>query len=191
MQRGLSNAAGLTHRKVAEEFSEVEHPFGRPAVLLRLGQFILTAKRNMSRKEGGWVGSGLLPLVLLSERQDGPSFLVVGISPLNGGVLAPPQEQVGKLANCSPQLLLSFDLPCNLCFKAVIKSEEERLSPLVNFKQFFRLAAKDINIEVRTHSFDCCVMEVAAADAQDFLGTLDYLLKKATPNYMRAMSTAT
>ena len=93
-QRGLSNAAGLAHRKGAEEFSEVEHPFGRPAVLLRLGQFILTAKRNLSRKEGGWVGSALLPLVLLSERQDGQSFLVVGISPLNGGVLAPLQDHV-------------------------------------------------------------------------------------------------
>lgn len=80
---------------------------------------------------------------------------------------------------------------CVVYLQAASKGEEERLSPLVNFKQFFRLAAKDINIDVRTHSFDCCVTEVAAADAQDFLGTLDYLLKKATPNYMRAVSTAT
>lgn len=42
-------------------------------------------QRNMTKKEGGWTGSALLPLFLLSERQD-ESFLVVGISPLSASM---------------------------------------------------------------------------------------------------------
>lgn len=145
-----------------EELSEVEHPFGRPSVLLRLGQCILTAKRSMPRKLGGWVGPALLPLLLLAEKQDGRSFVVVGISPMNGAVL------------CSSD--------------AERSEEEEKLHPLTNFKQVFRLAAKDLSITVRHSLFDANVVEVAAEDAQDFLGTIDFLLKKATPQHLRRSS---
>ncbi len=60
------------------------------------------SQRNLSRKEGGWTGSALLPLVLLSERQD-DTFLVVGISPLgaqSGGEAVTEEQEVRPRARC-------------------------------------------------------------------------------------------
>ena len=36
---------------------------------------------KMTKKDGGWIGSSLLPLILVSELHD-DTFLVMGISPL-------------------------------------------------------------------------------------------------------------
>lgn len=49
-----------------------------------------------------------------------------------------------------------------------------------NFELFFRLAARDQQIQVRLNvGFDSGACEVGKMDAGDFLGTLDYLFKKA------------
>jgi cell division control protein 45 len=128
--------------------------FGRPMVLNRLGQFLMEVKRNQSKKEGGWTGSSLLPLILLSERQDG-SYLVMGISPF--------ATTTGE--------------------RHVSEEHVHRLRPLTNFRQFFKLAAKDMHIKYRFNSFDPNVVEIAKEDTQDFLGALDNALKKATPNF--------
>lgn len=97
--------------------------FGRTMVLARLGQYLMEVKRNQSKKEGGWTGSSLLPLILLSERQDG-SYLVMGISPF---------------ATTSGERNIS-------------EEHLQRLRPLTNFRQFFKLAAKDMHIKIR---FNC------------------------------------
>jgi len=59
--------------------------------------------------------------------------------------------------------------------------DEERLEPLSNFQSFFQLAAADLGISIRHTSFDPNAVEVDSCDVQDFLGTLDFLMKKATP----------
>lgn len=41
---------------------------------------IVDLQRALPKKTGGWKGSGVLPLILLSELDDG--VLVMGISPL-------------------------------------------------------------------------------------------------------------
>lgn len=106
----------------ASDGGETELIFGRPMVLARLGQFIMEVKRNQSRKEGGWTGSSLLPLVLLSERADS-SFLVMGISP--------------------------FATPSGA--NAISEEQQQKLAPLINFRQFFKLAAKDMSIKFRSN----------------------------------------
>jgi hypothetical protein len=61
-------------------------------------------QRNMSKKNGGWTGSALLPFVLLSEKLDS-NFLVVGISPFNnlsgGEELTEEQQVMNGLGACS------------------------------------------------------------------------------------------
>ena len=136
--------------------------FGRSFVLMRLGHFLMSVKRNTPKRLGGWVDSSLLPLILVSEKQDGQS-LVVGVSPLNSAVMSGPTTNNNN------------------------EEEEEwrRLHPLCNFRQFFKLAAKDLNVDIKSYSFDTNIVEINSADVQDFLGTLDYMLKKATPNHNR------
>ncbi|KAJ1412696.1 CDC45-like protein-domain-containing protein [Ochromonadaceae sp. CCMP2298] len=135
----------------------VEHSFGRPTVLAKLGQYIMDIKRNMPKKAGGWAGSSLLPFVLLSEKLDG-NFLVVGISPFEalagGEELTPEQTQ--------------------------------KLFPLTNFRQFFHLAGQLLGAKVRNISFDANVVEVGRNDVQEFLGALDDSLRKASPRYNTA-----
>lgn len=63
------------------------------------------------------------------------------------------------------------------------EDQQQRLRPLTNFRQFFKLAAKDMHIPYRCNSFDPNVVEIAKEDTQDFLGALDNVLKKATPNF--------
>src|SRR5688572_13036080 len=80
------------------EHSDIQYPFERASVLARLGQFIMSVKvseilfiffislnicqMSIPRKDFGWSGNLLLPLILASELHDS-SFLVMGISPLN------------------------------------------------------------------------------------------------------------
>lgn len=104
--------------------SEVELVFGRPFVLAQLGQYIMEVKRNLLRKDGGWTGSQLLPLILLSERHDG-TYLVMGISPF-----------VTTNTNID---------------KDNEDNNKGRLAPLINFRQFFKLAAKDMMIPFRSN----------------------------------------
>lgn len=108
---------------------EMELIFGRPMVLTRLGQFIMEVKRKLPKYEHGWSGSSLLPLILLSERQDG-SYLVLGISPLDTAT--------------------GVD--------GVSEEMQEKLAPLVNFRQFFKLAAKDMNIKFRSNCKSFCLL---------------------------------
>ncbi len=115
--------------------------FGRPSVLFKLGSYIMTVKTSLSRKEGGWLGYGgassLLPLILLSERRDG-SFLVMGISPLDIAQTGQTGLAVGNQSSGTGQLVLT-------------EEEKKRLAPLINFKQFFKLAAKDMGIKIRAN----------------------------------------
>ena len=137
----------------------LNNSFGRSFVLMRLGQFLMSVKRNTPRRLGGWIDSSLLPLILVSEKQDG-QCLVVGVSPLSSAILSPTTTTTGE-------------------------EEWRRLQPLCNFKQFFQLAAKDLKVEMRSYSFNTNIVEINSEDVQDFLGTLDYMLKKATPNLNR------
>lgn len=151
---GAAPSGGGGGSSGSEHVNAVEHSFGRPMVLQRLGQFIMDIKRNLAKKDGGWTGSALLPLILLAEKSGGESFLVVGISPLqsaaaSGGV-------------------------------AITEEQHRRLLPLTNFRQFFKQAAKEIHASYRSNSFDTNVIEIDKNDVQDFLGTLDFLLKQAT-----------
>lgn len=90
--------------------------------------------------------------------------------------------------------LIKYQYSCPLILLLVRqeedKSDQARLGTLTNFRQFFRLAAKDLSVSVRQPSFDSSVVEVPAADAHDFLGTLDYLLKKATPTVAARRTTS-
>lgn len=136
--------------------TEMDAPFTRPHVLTRLGQYIMEVKRNLSKKQGGWAGrKGLLPLILVAERRD--SYLVVGISPL-----ATAQGR-GELSD----------------------EDVHAISLLTNFRQFFQLACKEIRIRPLSEAFDANAVEVAKEDVHDFLGTLDFLLKRATPDHFR------
>lgn len=119
---GASQASNAAVLEMQKELTS-ELIFGRPMVLARLGQYIMEVKRNQSKKEGGWTGSSLLPLILLSERADG-SYLVMGISPF---------------ATTSGQ-------------RNINEEHLQRLRPLTNFRQFFKLAAKDMHIKYR---FNC------------------------------------
>ena len=121
----------------------------------------MNIKRNIPKSQGGWTGSNLLPLILLSERQAGDTYIVVGISPLVDSEGLLPEE----IRN-DPDL-------------------ESRLSPLSNFREYFKLAAKDQKIQILNSSFDTSVVEIHKQDVLDFLGTLDLMLKKATPGHMR------
>jgi cell division control protein 45 len=133
---------------------EMDAPFSRPGVLTRLGQFIMEVKRNMTKKQGGWTGRrGLLPLILISEKRD--SYLVVGISPLSTSQGA----------------------------RDIVKEDQDAIGKITNFRSFFKLAMKEIKAKALNESFDSNVIEIAKEDVQDFLGTLDYLLKGATRDY--------
>eukprot|EP01034_Spumella_vulgaris_P021655 gene21655-27696_t len=149
-----TGAASSSSSSQGGAVSEMEHTFGRAQVVTRLGQFIMDVKRNLPRSEGGWTGSTLLPLILLSERQD-DSYLVVGISPL--------------ASQCGGQ--------------EILPEHKQKLNVLTNFREFYKQAAHELRItkSVRNNSFDSNVLIVSKNDVQDFLGTLDYCYKKATP----------
>jgi hypothetical protein len=147
----------MSRPAAAADDSEMEHTFGRANVLLRLGHFIMNIKRNLPKKDGGWTGSRLLPLILLSEKLDG-SFIVAGISPLNDC-----EGLVDRTADEYQQ------------------QNHGRLNILTNFRQFFKQAAQETNARWLHNSFDANIIEVDKDDVQEFLGNLDYVLKKATP----------
>jgi hypothetical protein len=82
----------------------------------------------------------------------------------------------------------------------ITDEQKQKLAPLINFKQFFKLAAKDMGIKIRCNcknlfsiefslynffllAFDPNVIEIQKDDVQDFLGALNDALKKATPNF--------
>ena len=83
----------------------------------------MEVKRNLPRRDGGWKGQFLLPLILLSERSDS-SVLVMGISPFSCLASNPLEDEMTE-------------------------EQKRKLLPLINFKQFFKLAAKDMEIKYR------------------------------------------
>jgi hypothetical protein len=114
---------------------------------------------------------------MLSERKDG-SYLVMGISPLS------------CLTNADEDITVEM---------------RSKLAPLINFKQFFKLAAKHAEIQIRSNckyfldrlfsvltlfhvAFDPNVVEVHRDVAQDFVGAVNEMLKRATPNYFSSSS---
>ena len=126
-------------------------------VLARLGQYIMDVKMSMSRRDRGWVGKRLLPLVLLGEERRG-KVLVVGISPL--------QSTIGRAA-------IGADEDENAV---------ERISALCNFNNFFRLAANDLardaGISYKSNNFDTHIVEIPTEeiDPRDFVYTVNLSL---------------
>jgi hypothetical protein len=82
-------------------------------------------QRNLAKRDGGWTGSSLLPLIILAEKSGGNSYLVVGVSPLQSAASA------GGVA--------------------ITEEQQMRLLPLTNFRQFFKQAAKEINATYRSN----------------------------------------
>jgi hypothetical protein len=126
-------------------------------VLARLGQYIMDVKMSMSRRDRGWVGKRLLPLVLIGEERRG-KVLVVGISPL--------QSTIGRAA-------IGADEDENAV---------ERISALCNFNNFFRLAANDLardaGISYKSNNFDTHIVEIPTEeiDPRDFVYTVNLSL---------------
>ena len=85
-----------------------------------------------------------MPLVLLSERKH--SFLVVGLSAIPEAVTMPKLDGT------------EVDIPL-----------EDRI---VNFGQLFRMAAKDLEAQFRSDSFDSCVVEIGRDDVHSFIENL-------------------
>jgi cell division control protein 45 len=132
--------------------TEQDSPFSRPQVLIRLGHLIMDMKSKLPRREEGWTGKLLLPLILLAERPSRGTYLVVGISPLH--------------------VVLDHDL--------IEARQLQMLKILGNFRRFFSAAAKELNANFSNDSFEANVVEIAKADVHDFIGTLDFMFKKAT-----------
>jgi len=135
---------------VSSDEGELDSPFSRPMVLTRLGQFIMDVKRNLPKRENGWIGKRLMPLILVSELRGG-TCLVIGISPLS-----------------SP-----------LGGAEISKEDEDTLRQLSNFKQYFKLAAKEIRAAYRDDAFDANTIELNKEDVYDFIGTLDVVFRHA------------
>lgn len=143
------NTAATTTSSGGNLEGELESIFTRPFVLERLGHFIMDVKRGMSKRDDGWVGKRLLPLILVSFKRD--TALIVGINPLD--------SMHGR--------------------EGVSEEHLRECHVLSNFKYYFGLAAQELKISIRNDFFDANVIEIAAGDAHDFVGTLDFLLKKA------------
>jgi hypothetical protein len=106
----------------------------------------------MSKKNGGWTGSALLPFVLLSEKLDS-NFLVVGISPFNnlsGGEELTEEQQVMLILTgwrmlvsveedclcsdflCAPsRRVYSFLHFCKCCYCSIPPSHDSLFAPFV------------------------------------------------------------
>ena len=97
---------------------------------------------NMENRK--WINRNALPLVLLSERKH--SFLVVGLSAIPEAVTMPKLDGT------------EVDIPL-----------EDRI---VNFGQLFRMAAKDLEAQFRSDSFDSCVVEIGRDDVHSFIENL-------------------
>jgi cell division control protein 45 len=131
------------------EDNEIDSPFSRPMVLARLGQYIMDVKMSMSKRDHGWVGKKLLPLVLIGEERHG-KCLVVGISPL--------QSTIGKYA------LESHD-----------ESSIDRLSTLCNFNNFFRLAARVMAKEENLASYSSSTFDAHVIELPQEIGPHDFV----------------
>lgn len=97
---------------------------------------------NMENRK--WINRNALPLVLLSERKH--SFIVVGLSAIHDAIIMPKKDGT------------EVSVPL-----------ENRI---VNFGQLFRLAAKGIDAQFRSDSFDTCVVEVGRDDVHSFIENL-------------------
>lgn len=142
---------------------------------------------SIPKKDGGWTGSVLLPLILVSELHD-DNFLVMGVSPLS-------------CLTGNEQVVAEEHLVCSCEYAwTLFTTFQDKLLVLTNFRMFFKQAAKDIKIDDKVAN--CCMLFLISSfmnsllscsgfdtnsiivhknDVQDFIGTLDYCLKKATP----------
>jgi len=98
----------------------------------------MDVKMSMSRRDGGWVGKRLLPLIVIGEERAG-KVLVVGISPLH--------STIGRAALDDPEA-------------GEGAAPRERVEALVNFNMAFRLAANSVSRNVdagqwQWHKRDC------------------------------------
>ena len=116
--RGPQQMPQKSNQIVSDE-DEMDPPFCRPMVLVRLGHYIMDIKMNMDkRREQGWKGKKLLPLILAGEEQKNGKCFVVGIDPR--------------------QSVLSHD--------AREDANLEVLDNLCNFKGMFKAAAKGLGV---------------------------------------------
>ena len=118
---------------------------------------------SMSRRDGGWVGKRLLPLVIIGQERAG-RVLVVGISPLNSAIGRSALDDDGEGM-----------------------SQKERVEALVNFNMSFRLAANSVakNVDIghwhKRECFDAHVMEIPkeVSSPYDFVYELSTVLNAA------------
>ena len=158
---------GASHQVAAAPSSadDVDPPFSRPMVMARLGQYIMDVKLSMAKRDGGWTGKRILPLVLIGEERAG-RCLVVGISPLH--------SVLGRAA-------LDDD-----------EDSRARVAALVNFNLFFRLAASSVARQseaagnealgsFRSDCFDAHVLELPreVSNPFDFVYELSTILNAA------------
>lgn len=117
--RATGQAPGIKSNQVVSDEDEIDPPFCRPMVLVKLGNYIMDIKMNMDkRREQGWKGKKLLPLILAGEEQKNGKCFVVGIDP--------------RLSILSIEAKEDADL--------------EVLDNLCNFKSMFKAAAKGLGI---------------------------------------------
>jgi hypothetical protein len=98
----------------------MQYIFYNTNVLYKIGALIMNIKIHSLKRDGGWVGSKLLPLFLLSEKKD--TVVIFGISPLN-------------FISVTSQI---YDA-----------NQMEILKRISNFHLYFSLAAKDLKVNVK------------------------------------------
>lgn len=126
-QQQLSNKSN----QIISDEDEMDPPFCRPMVLVKLGHYIMDIKMNMDkRREQGWKGKKLLPLILAGDEQKNGKCHVVGID---------PRQSV-------------------LSYHAREDADLEVLDNLCNFKGMFKAAAKGLGVVYPSAEASKCLL---------------------------------
>ena len=102
---------------------DIQTILSNPRVLLQIGNLLMNIKMNITKRDGGWTGSKLLPLFLLCEKKD--TTIIIGISPL--GFL---QSSSSSLVNVGAKQM-------------------ELIKKISNFYLFYSLAAREMKIPIK------------------------------------------
>lgn len=101
---------------------DIQTILSNPRVLLKIGHLLMNIKMSITKRDGGWTGSKLLPLFLLCEKKD--TTIIIGVSPLN--------------------FLQSSSSSLNIAAKQM-----ELIKKISNFYLFFSLAAREMKIPIK------------------------------------------
>lgn len=110
--------------------------FTRPNVLAKLARYIVESKRSIPRTDGGWSGSALLPLILLSPR------VTLNKTSLTSSIF----KNEETIDYCYVYAINPNQ--CSFHNLDIAPTVQEKLNILRNFRQFFRLAAHELDIEI-------------------------------------------